>query len=293
MHQEATDFIRFKASVLLNDAKDDPLKRAETIKDIVKSIAIIPDQIIRSVYIRETSQLFDISEKALLSEVNKILANKRSSNSQEQRQQIEVAKPTGSLQKRESSDGSHSLSDQEKDLIRLMLTYGSIGIQVEIETQESEELKKEEIPLAQYIIEELLSDDLKYVNETYQSIFDEFLDGIENGLIVNDQHFFQKEEATLSTLVVDLTMPKDSVSENWEKKHRIYPQEEKHKLKQAAVESVYMYKLRVTENMINGKQTGLKEETEEKEIYSLLEQIKQLNQIRNTFASKLGIIITR
>ena len=293
LHNEAKDFIRFKASVLLTDAKDDPLKRAETIKDIVKSIAIIPDQIIRSVYIRETSQFFDISEKALLSEVNKILANKRSSHSQEQRQQIEAVKPLAPIQKRGSSDGSHSLSDQEKDLIRLMLTYGSIGIQVEIEAQESEEIKKEEIPLAQYIIEELLSDDLKYVNETYQSIFDEFLDGIENGLIVNDQHFFQKEEASLSSLVVDLTMPKDSVSENWEKKHRIYPQEERHKLKQAAVESVYMYKLRVTENMINGKQTGLKEEIEEKEIYSLLEQIKQLNQIRNTFASKLGIIITR
>ena len=54
-----------------------------------------------------------------------------------------------------------------------------------------------------------------------------------------------------------------------------------------------MYKLRVTENMINGKQLGLKTEKEENEIYSLLEQIKQLNQIRNTFASKLGIIITR
>ena len=134
---------------------------------------------------------------------------------------------------------------------------------------------------------------MKYINDTYQSIFDEFLEGIENGLIVNDQHFFQKEEATLSTMVVDLTMPKDSVSENWGKKHRIFPQEEKHKLKQAAVESVYMYKLRVTENMINGKQLGLKTEKEEKEIYSLLEQIKQLNQIRNTFASKLGIIITR
>ena len=88
-------------------------------------------------------------------------------------------------------------------------------------------------------------------------------------------------------------MPKDSVSENWEKKHHIYPQQEKHKLKQAAVESVYMYKLRVTENMINGKQIGLKTEKEEEVIYSLLEQIKQLNQIRNTFASKLGIIITR
>ena len=79
LREEAKDFIRFKASVLLSDAKDDPLKRADTIKDIVKSIAIIPDQIIRSVYIRETSQLFDISEKALLSEVNKIFAKKRSS----------------------------------------------------------------------------------------------------------------------------------------------------------------------------------------------------------------------
>jgi len=293
LREESKDFIRFKASVLLTDAKDDPLKRAETIKDIVKSIAIIPDQIIRSVYIRETSQLFDISEKALLSEVNKILSKKRSSHPQQQLQQIEVVQPTAPLQKRESSDGSHGLDDQEKDLIRLMLTYGSIGIEIEIEAQGSEEIKKEEIPLAQYIIEELLTDELKYVNETYQSIFDEFLEGIENGLIVNDKHFFQKEEATLSTIVVDLTMPKDSVSENWGKKHRIFPQEEKHKLKQAAVESVYMYKLRVTENMINGKQLGLKTEKEEKEIYSLLEQIKQLNQIRNTFASKLGIIITR
>jgi len=293
LRKESKDFIRFKASVLLSDAKDDPLKRAETIKDIVKSIAIIPDQIIRSVYIRETSQLFDISEKALLSEVNKIFAKKKSSHPQQHRQQIEVVQPTAPLQKRESSDGIHGLDDQEKDLIRLMLTYGSIGVEIEIEAQESEEIKKEEIPLAQYIIEELLTDELKYVNETYQSIFDEFLEGIENGLIVNDQHFFQKEEATLSTMVVDLTMPKDSVSENWEKKHRIFPQEEKHKLKQAAVESIYMYKLRVTENMINGKQLGLKTEKEEKEVYSLLEQIKQLNQIRNTFASKLGIIITR
>ena len=69
------DFLNFKASILLKDSENDPIQRAQTIKAIVKSISIIPDQIIRSVYIRETSHLFEIGEQALHNEVNKLLKN--------------------------------------------------------------------------------------------------------------------------------------------------------------------------------------------------------------------------
>lgn len=70
---QAQDFIRFKTSVLLKEVGTDPIKRAELIKDIVASISIIPDQIKRSVYIKECSSLLDIQENALINETNKLL----------------------------------------------------------------------------------------------------------------------------------------------------------------------------------------------------------------------------
>ena len=71
--KNAEDFIRFKTSVLIDEVGDDPIKRADLIKDIVASIAVIPDQIKRSVYTKECSTLLDISEQALINETNKIL----------------------------------------------------------------------------------------------------------------------------------------------------------------------------------------------------------------------------
>lgn len=290
LKNKAQDFIQFKATVLLKDAEGDPLKRANTIKDIVKSISIIPDEIVRSVYISETSQKFDIAEKTLLNEVNKLLQSMGKKAHETHQERIEEQPVI--LPKKESKTGRHSLDEQEKDLIRLMLSYGSMGIEAEME-DENGKTEIVEIPLAQFIIGELLSDELKYTNENYQLIFDEFLEGVENGLIVSDKHFMQNQDVSLSKIVVDLTIPRDSLSENWAKKHQIYPSTELDRLKQAAQESVYIYKLRVTENMINGKQTSLHGDVQEEELYSLLDQIKQLTQIRNIFADKLGIIITR
>ena len=291
LDEHSQDFIQFKATVLLKDAEGDPLKRANTIKEIVKSIAIIPDAIVRSVYIRETSQQFDIAEKTLLNEVNKLLRSMGKKVTSEVQEEAKESQEEFAPARKESKSGKHSLEDQEKDLIRLMLSYGSMGIEVETEDEDGK-TERLEIPLAQFIIDELLTDELKYTNDTYQTIFDEFLEGIENGLVVSDKHFIQHEDTSLSKLVVDLTIPKDALSENWIK-HNIYPNTEIHRLKQAAQESVYIYKLRVTENMINGKQLSLKTNTDDNVLMEILDQIKQLNLIRNIFADKLGIIITR
>ncbi len=66
------DFIRFKANLLLDDAGNDPIKRAGLITDIVRSISVIPDAIVRSVYIKECSQLLQVEEKLLIAEVGKL-----------------------------------------------------------------------------------------------------------------------------------------------------------------------------------------------------------------------------
>ena len=76
IRQNETDFIRFKTRLLLDDAGTDPIKRSALISDIIRTVAIIPDNIARSLYIRECSTMMEIDEMLLLNEVNKIRLNK-------------------------------------------------------------------------------------------------------------------------------------------------------------------------------------------------------------------------
>ena len=291
LNNNAQDFIHFKASILLTDAKNDPIKRAETIKDIVASIAIIPDQITRSVYIQATSQLFEISEQALLNEVNKRLGIKDVAQ-QKEIQAYEQKAQQARIPAKTSNNGKHLLEDQEKDLIRLMVLYGSqfITIEVENEAGESEEVN---YPVAQFIIEEILSDEISYINKNYQLVFDEYLDGIQQGLVVSEKHFTHHENNNLNQIVIDITTQKDSVSLNWSEKHKIFPVHESSKLKEAVIQSVAIFKMRTTENMIADKQSALKNESDNDLIIELLTTIKNLTMARNLFADKLGIVITR
>ena len=168
-----------------------------------------------------------------------------------------------------------------------MLNYGhSIPLKVANENEES----IEEYPLAQYIIEEILTDKL-YNNEKYQLVFDEFLEGLQKGLILNEQHFVQNNH--LTSLVADLTTSKNDLSLNWEKKHQIHTKVESERLKQAAHESVYIFKLRVTENLILDKQQLLKELDSTESPEPIMEEIKELIKVRNIFADELGIIVTQ
>ncbi|MCB9195382.1 MAG: DNA primase [Flavobacteriales bacterium] len=291
-HQQ--DFIHFKAGILLKDTENDPIKRADTIKDIVKSIGVIPDQITRSVYIRETSHLFEIAEQALHNEVNKLLraGQKKEATSAVDQAEEFINDVPEVLQKKQDDKGKHALEIQERDLVRLMVQYGAQEIPVKVKNESNEE---EEVAyfLSQYIVEELLSDELQVTNPAYQRIFDEFLEGLEKGLVVSDKHFIQHHDASLSQIVIDISTPKDVVSDNWEKKHKILPTLEIHKVKEAAQQSVAMYKLRVLENMIIDSQEKLKVSMENNQLDSLLMKIRDLTDTRNIFANKLGIVITR
>ena len=94
-------------------------------------------------------------------------------------------------------------------------------------------------------------------------------------------------------IVIDISTPKDVVSDNWEKKHRILPTLEIHRVKDAAQQSVAMFKLRVLENMIIDNQEKLKSSMENNQLDAMLMKIKDLTETRNIFAHKLGIVVTR
>ncbi len=93
IQEHETDFIRFKAHLLLDEAENDPIKRSELIGDILRSIAIIPDPISRSIYIRECSTMMEIDEQILLNEINKLQQKKREAKSNYQTTQPANATP--------------------------------------------------------------------------------------------------------------------------------------------------------------------------------------------------------
>ena len=286
--ENQNDFITFKANLLLEKTKNDPINVSNTINDIISSISVIPDAVSRSVYIKTTAQIFEMDEQLLILEVQKKLKSKTSSKEESS---VVSSVNTPSLTGKKFQKGiKHELNLQEKDLIRLMLNYGALSIPLEVQKEDGE-IFEEEYPLAQFIIEEMLTDNLIYSNKSYQHIFDEFIDGLENGLLVNDQHFVQNPN--LTSIVADLTTSENIVSENWKVKHQIHTKMESDRLKQAAVESVFIYKLRVTENLIIDKQQSLKLTDIQKEEDLIIEEIQELIKVRNIFAKELGIIITQ
>jgi DNA primase len=278
------DFISFKTNHLLEKTKNDPVNISKTINEIIVSISIIPDAVSRSVYIKKTAQVFEMDEQLLINEVQKKLRSKGATTT------VVPVSAKSTLPSKPFEKGiKHDLVEQEKDLIRLMLNYGARSIPLEIRNESEESI--EEYPLAQYIIEEILTDKLSYSNEKYQLVFDEFLEGLQKGLILNEQHFSQNND--LTGLVADLTTTENTLSYNWKKKHQIHTNLESERLKQAAHQSVYIFKLRVTENLILEKQQFLKNLESSESYESILEEIKELIKVRNIFADELGIIVTQ
>ena len=286
LNEQQTDFITFKANHLLEKTKNDPINISKTINDIITSISIIPDAVSRSVYIKKTAQIFEMDEQLLISEIQKKLRSKREPQSTNSLPSVSLNNlPSKAFQK----GVKHDLSNQEQDLIRLMLSYGAHSIKVEVLNEN--EKSTVEYPLAQFIVEEILSDKLSYKNEKYQLVFNEFLEGLEKGLVLNEQHFVQNPD--LTSLVADLTTSQNILSENWKNKHQIHTKIESDRLKQAAEESVFIFKLRVTENLILEKQQALKEMASNESNESIIKEIKELTKVRNIFAKELGIIVTQ
>tara|TARA_B100001093_G_scaffold169774_1_gene162500 strand:+ start:2252 stop:4189 length:1938 start_codon:yes stop_codon:yes gene_type:complete len=287
LDENQNDFITFKANLLLKKTKNDPINVSKTINDIITSISVIPDAVSRSVYIKTTAQIFEMDEQLLILEVQKKLKTK----SYSKENQVTTSFTTPAIIGKSYKKGlKHELNLQEKDLIRLMLNYGALSIPLEIQKDDGETIE-EEYPLAQFIIEEMLTDNLFYSNKNYQKIFNEFTEGLENGLLVNDQHFVQNPD--LTSIVADLTTSQNVLSENWKNKHHIHTKTEPERLKQAAIESVFIYKLRVTENLILDKQQQLKSADKQDEEESIIEEIQELIKVRNIFAQELGIIVTQ
>lgn len=195
-----TDFIRFKTNLLLEESKNDPIKRATLIQDIVKTISTIPDPIVRSVYVKECSGLMDVSEEVLYAELGKIVRQKR--EQAEQRRPSEgVPTPDASPQKPETQapvafTSQNPFEIEEREVIRFLVKYGHYPL---VSDDQSEFLS-----VGDFILRELKVDDLKSVNPLYNKMLAVFEESMVQGVADSEGYFVRHADEAVSKLTVEL-----------------------------------------------------------------------------------------
>ncbi|MDX9697278.1 MAG: DNA primase [Bacteroidales bacterium] len=234
------DFIKFKTRLLSKEAKNDPIKKASLITDIVRSISVIPDTITRTVYIKECSRILEIDEKILYSESNKI--RKKSGETEAKTISPDEVYKTASPSVPSFVEGYYA-EHQEREIIRLLLHYGDLVLYT---YQEDKYDEPRNVKVAEYIISEILNDDLEFKNLVYKQIFQEFLEGMAKKELPESKQFIYHADPQISKLAADLLSPSYTLSKIF-KKGGVLIETEDMKLKQIVPETVVAYKRKILE----------------------------------------------
>ncbi|PKP29570.1 MAG: DNA primase [Bacteroidetes bacterium HGW-Bacteroidetes-17] len=288
--KNAADFISFKTNLLVRESDKDPLKKAALIKEIVQTIALIPDGIYRSVYVKECSSIMDIAEQTLVNELNKLLRKKfKDQNKEAYTEQIpQYAVPD--LKEKLEVEQSDTLT-HEREIIRLLLTYADQEIIFE-DIDENDHKIEVPIKIAEYVIHDLKSDEIDFHDAGLQLIFNEFDRALENGTILTSEHFTQNPDAKLSKLAIDLMATPYELSDNWLRK-RIPVKHESDNLIKLITSCVLSFKAKKIDQMILDNQKELNDIDDPTEFMLRQQKHMSLKTISIEINKQLSRIITK
>jgi DNA primase len=291
--KNAQDFIVFKTNLLFADVKNDPVKKATLIHEIVNSIALIPDHIARSLYVKETSVLLDISEKALISELNKVLRNRLKKKTQattEEAEQIITPQP---VLEETRFISENSIEFQERDIIHKLLNFGTEMIYIGDKSDASPQEKEEAMfPVAEVIIEELKTDNISFEHPIYNQILDFYKQALTQDKIPDSSALINHENKEIRNTCVGLISSKYELHD-WGRRN-IYVIDEKSKLRRAVYGAIYAYRTKKILQMIEQNQNEIKSAfSEGKDASSLIIQRKKLDEIKIKLAKEQSIVILK
>ena len=282
-----TDFLYFKTKKLKEQTKNDPIKLAGVIKDIVENIAIIPDNIIRSIYIKECSNIMEIEESILQLEVNKIRRKvspkqKKEASAFDENSQTEILNQTNFQETNENT--ILKFDSEEKELLRIMLLHGNILVKIDTENENEVAADDLEITISEFILYELWRDQISFENPIHQVILDEYILELSHDRIPTIQHFSMSQNPIISSFVINNIINNYELSNKWEKLG-VYISEEINDIKKSTENLLFSLKEKKINSFINQKQDLLKltnpEETEHiiKEIIQLIDLKKRVNKL--------------
>lgn len=279
LKEEVQDFITFKASIYQKDAQNDPLKRAEMVRELVSSIIKIPDPIKQEVFYQACARLLNISEQLLMQE-GQNLRSKASKNNYRQNypktatQPEEIAQQDNKVQPPPKL--SSILSRHEQESIRLLLKYG-----------------KEKIESGEYLTAYLLEgiSDLEFETPLFKRMLERFRKAWQSGKVLSEQDFIKGDDREAQQITVDLISERYQLSPKWESNFFIEIKHESKDLQAAAYENILRLKLFHIKRLQQEIQQKIEVETNESTQDQLLRQSLNLEKVRKEIAEALNNII--
>ena len=317
--ESAQDFLTFKTQLFAKESAADPMRRAQTIREIVESIAKIPDPIVREVYIKQSAAQLEMAEDTMIAELNKILIKDqrdRAKQAERDRERAERSKqrPPSMGPGRGFSAGPPPMLDPDfppideegmgMDVDMLLaeeaqeLLGPSKASQLALQERESVRLLlayghqniEEEYHLCQYMLEEL--EGIEFTNPTYRRIFEEYRKHLADGKVVDGKWLSQNGPEDLRNEVIDLMMDRYEVSENWMQRFAIYVPHERDILEDVVLTNILRFKFRATQELIRKNMSELKQATDPDRQLELMQIHQNLKKSEMEFAKTLGIVIS-
>ena len=219
------DFIRFKASILVDESKNDPLKRAETIRDMIGSISKIPDAIKREVYIRECASIMNISEEVLFTSLAQI------GKQQIQQADRDFKKQNKNIQpyKNQTLIEVNPLVFLEKDLIKHLLLYGAkecifedIRLFYDEKGEEETKVFQQKLKVFEKFFLELQTDEIELSTPNFKNIFKLILDKYKENENFNINRYINEMPIELAQEVAVILAEDDKLQlHQWKEKKEI------------------------------------------------------------------------
>ncbi|ETN95004.1 DNA primase [Zhouia amylolytica] len=299
LQENAQDFIQFKASILVKDAKGDPVKKADTIRDIVNSIAKIPDRIQREVYIQECSRIMDISEDVLFNTLAQIGKHElREAGKQHRQKQKQKAFDVVRNDEDKNVKKVDFQQELERQIIQLLLLYGT-------KTEEFEDLLLKENEKGELVLEpevhsvkvfekiyvDLQQDEVELTNPIFKVIFEELVVHLSQGEEdFSVDSFISHAEPQVASEITSILMEDEKyMLHNWERKD-ILVKGKTASLSQLVTETILNLRCHLIEKRVEQLQDATKQKIDGNN-HDVLEEIMSYHQLRMLLSRKLNRVL--
>ena len=289
--ENTKDFIQFKASVLYEDTKNDPIKKAETIRDIVNSISKIPDRIKKEIYIQECSKIMDISEQVLFSTLEQIDKKEFQETNKQfvtEQKAFEVIK---NQQRVEKVNVQYVL---ERKIIEVLLLYGN-------KTEDFEDLVLKENKQGQLVLEPIINrakvfekvfldlqdDEMEFSNPQFKTLYYTIIDTLNQTPDFKLKNFINTVDADMANEITTILMEDERYTlDDWERMH-IFPKGKSHSVAQLVSETILSLRCFLIDQKVKEfQQKTLKNKTNVNK--SILEEVKDYSGLKMLLSRKLN-----
>lgn len=295
LENNAKDFIQFKASLLMDEAQNDPIKKADLIRDMVVSISKIPDRIKREIYIQETARIMDISEQVLLNTLAQLVQKDISEAGKKLKQEqtaFEVVKNESQV----TQEKVNIVYELERKIIEMLLLYGSLEadfddfiLKANEEGEMIEEKETNTFKVFQRIYLSLQEDEVELANPLFQEIYTGLIEFFHQNEVFSIEQYLMQLSPEHSQMVTDILMSEErELLHNWETQH-IYVKTKMQNVSQYVSENIISLREYLINKLIMDLMQSYTSE-EENDLEEIKSTINDYNKLKVSLTNKIGRI---